>query len=292
MTAAGDERARPAGGPGFSDAVTFAFGDAASGLCGLARAGLSNAGGSALGLVFADREPVAALAQGSVPVDAGADFERLELPGLATTVEEPLQRWTVTFAGDDGHAFDLTFEALGPPAALGEDEAAAQAGGMTGYEQLCLVHGTVRTGGRAHELRCLGQRGHLWGEPDWSRIETTRTVTAWLEDGTGMSLTAVRPAGAADHAAEATWAALLGGAGSLRVDEPRLSTTYDGEGRQRRAGLELWVGEEDAYPRRGAGELLCGSTLDLGQLRLDCAFFTWRVDGRSGIGRYDVLRQA
>jgi len=295
VTAAGDERARPATGPGFSDAVTFAFADAGSGLCGLARAGLSGAdgerSGSALGVLFADREPVAALARGALPVDAGAGFERLELPGLAATVEEPLQRWTVTFAGDE-EGFSLTFEAVGPPATLGEEEPAALAGGMTGYEQLCLVHGTVRAGGRSRELRCLGQRGHLWGEPDWERIETTRTLSAWLDDGTGVALTAVRPAGAADHASEATWATLLGAAGSLRVDEPRLSTTYDEAGRQRRAGLELWVGEEDAYPRRGSGELLCGSTLELGQLRLDCAFFGWHMDGRRGIGRYDLLRRA
>ena len=296
MTEAGDERARPAGGPGFSDAVTFAFADAQTGLCGLARAGLSSAGGdragSALGVLFAEREPVAVLAKGALPVDDGAGFERVELPGLAATVEEPLQRWTVAFSGEADQGFELTFEALGPPATLDEDEPAALAGGMTGYEQLCLVHGTVRAGGRAHELRCLGQRGHSWGEPDWGRIETTRTLTAWLDDGTGLSLTGVRPAGATDHAAELTWAALLGAAGSVRVDDPRLSTTYDGAGRQRSAGLELWVGEEDAYPRRVSGELLCGSTLDLGQLRLDCAFFRWHMDGRGGVGRYDLLRRA
>ena len=86
--------------------------------------------------------------------------------------------------------------------------------------------------------------------------------------------------------------AVIGAGGSLRVDEPRLSTTYDEDGRQVRAGLELWVGEEDDYPRRAAGEVLCGSTLDLGDLRLDCAFLRWRMGGRSGVGRYDLLRRA
>ena len=113
-----------------------------------------------------------------------------------------------------------------------------------------------------------------------------------LDDGSGLALTAVRPDGVPGHEPEATWAALLGAAGSLRVDEPRLSTTYDEDGRQRRAGLELWVGEDDDYPRRAAGDVVCGSTLDLGQLRLDCAFFAWQVDGREGVGRYDVLRRA
>jgi hypothetical protein len=194
----------------------------------------------------------------------------------------------VRLAGEAG--FELEFEALGPPAELGA--AAARAGGMTGYEQLCRVSGSVRAGGAERELSCLGQRGHAWGEPDWDRIDSTRSLAAWLDDGSGVVLSAVRPAGAAGHEPEATWAALLGAAGSLRVDEPRLSTTYDDEGRQRRAGLELWVGEDDGYPRQATGEVICGSTLDLGQLRLDCAFVRWRMDGVTGGGRYDVLRRA
>ncbi len=159
---------------------------------------------------------------------------------------------------------------------------------MAGCEQLCLVHGTVR----GHEIRCMGQRGHTWGEPDWERTESTRTLAAWLDDGSGVVLSAVRPAGSPGHEPEATWAALLGAAGSLRADEPRLSTTYDEGGRQCRPGLELWVGGGDGYPRHAIGEVVCGSTLDLGQLRLDCAFVRRRMDGRSGSGRYDVLRRA
>jgi hypothetical protein len=54
----------------------------------------------------------------------------------------------------------------------------------------------------------------------------------------------------------------------------------------------LWVGEDDDYPRRGAGQVLCGSSVELGSLRLDLAFFGWTLDGRRGVGRYDVLRRA
>ena len=100
----------------------------------------------------------------------------------------------------------------------------------------------------------------------------------------------MRPRGAA-HAEEPIWAALLDDAGTVRVDDPRLSTTYDVDGRQRRAGLELWVHGEE-HPLRGSGEVLCGSTLDLGALRMDCAFFRWRIEGETGVGRYDVLRRA
>ena len=81
--------------------------------------------------------------------------------------------------------------------------------------------------------------------------------------------------------------------GALAVADPRLSTTYDGAGRQRRAGLELWVtGDDDEFPRRVGGEVACGTSLELGRLRLDCAFFRWRMEGRAGVGRYDVLRRA
>ena len=52
------------------------------------------------------------------------------------------------------------------------------------------------------------------------------------------------------------------------------------------------MGEEDDYPRRGAGQVLCGSSVELGQLRLDCAFFAWQLDGREGVGRYDLVRRA
>jgi hypothetical protein len=250
---------------------------------GLARLGLSDSGGSALAVLFEGREPVQAIARGGLPVDAAADFERLELDGLATTVEQPLRRWTLRIASDE-----LVFDATGPPADIEPSEPAARAGGLIGYEQLCRVQGTVR----GREIRCLGQRGHTWGEPDWERIESTRSLAAWLEDGSGVVLNAVRPAGTSGHEPEATWAALLGRAGSVRVDQPRLSTTYDEGGRQRRAGLELWVGEDDSYPRHATGEVVCGSTLDLGQLRLDCAFVRWHMDGRTGSGRYDVLRRA
>jgi hypothetical protein len=234
-------------------------------------------------VLFQGDDPIV-VASGDIAVAPDADFARLELGELAATVDEPLRRWTVTLAG----RFALTFEALGAPAELDASEPAAAAGGMVGYEQLCRVQGTV--GGR--DVRCLGQRGHTWGEPDWDRIEATRTVTAWLEDGSGLTLQTVRPAGADDHEAEVEWAALLAPAGALRIDDPRLSTTYDEDGRQRRAGLELWVGAEDAYPRRASGQAFCGSSLDLGRLRLDCAFFRWRMDGRAGVGRYDRLTRA
>jgi hypothetical protein len=291
---AADEAARDAA----TDSVTFAFGDPGAQLYGLARLGLARGSdgarqGSALALLFSGREPVAALARGALPVAEDAGWEALELSGLRATVEAPLDRWTVRFDAADGQGFALDFAALGAPAALGDDAPAARLGGMAGYEQPCRVSGTVRAGGSEHVVDALGQRGHTWGDPDWERIELARTVTAWTETASA-ALTAIRPACAAHHAEEAMWAALWEPEGLVDIDDGRLSTTYDADGHTRRAGLELWpagdTGEE--WARRGAGEVLCGSSLDLGALRLECAFFRWHLEGRPGVGRYDILRRA
>jgi hypothetical protein len=272
-----------------TDSVTFSFGDAGAQLYGLARLGLSRATGqgSALALLFSGREPVAALAQGALPVSDDAGWDALELGGLRATIEAPLERWTVRFDAADSQGFALELSALGDAAAT------PPLGGMAGYEQPCRVRGTVRAGGREQAIDALGQRGRAWGDPDWEQIELARTVTAWT-DGASAALTAIRPDGAAHHAEEATWAALWEPEQLLEIEEGRLSTTYDADGHARRAGLELWpagdTGEE--WPRRGAGEVLCGSSLDLGSLRLDCAFLRWHLEGRAGVGRYDILRRA
>jgi hypothetical protein len=271
--------------PGDTDAVTFSWADPSTGLCGLARVatGLSADGAeqpSALAVVFSGREPLGAIAvAGPEAPDA-----------VSAHVEEPLQRWTVRGGGE--LAFELEFTATTPSAELGARDKAAKAGGLQGYEQVCRVSGTVRVEGRSRAVNGLGQRGHAWGNPDWDKIALTRTVGAWFEDGSGVVIGAVRPDGVTVHADEAIWAAVLDGERARIVDDARLSTTTDEAGRQIRAGLELWVGKDDDYPFRGTGEVVAGSTLELGALRLDVAFFRWHVEGRTGIGHYDVIRHA
>ena len=252
-------------GDGAVDAVTVAFGDPKQRLYGLARVGLP--GPTGMGILF-----------------EGSDVVAVETEGVTTEVVEPLKRWRAHF----GDYFDLELEALSPPAALSADQPAARAGGMTGYEQLCRVRGTVEE----RPIDCLGQRGHSWGRPDWDRIALARTVSAWLDDETAVSLTAVRSSKAKHHADEDVAAYVVSRGVPVLMDEPLVSTTYDGDGRQRHVGLELWPAGDDALPYRAAGEALCGTTLDLGSLRLDCAFFSWKMEGRSGVGRYDVLRRA
>ena len=284
---------RPRTGAGFSDAVTVAFGDARADLYGIARLGLADNGASGLAILFHGGEPVAVKAEGGVEAGEPVSWDEVSAAGLDTEVVEPLRAWRLQFASDEA-SFDLDLRALGAVAELDPGDPVAQTGGMTGFEQACHVTGTATVGGRRVDVDALGQRGHSWGAPDWDRIALARTVGAWLGDDLAVSLTAIRPAGAKHHEDERVAATILdrdpesGTARATPVVEPRLSTTYDADGRQLAAGLELYV-DEDAPPRRAAGDVACGTTLDLGRLTLHCAFFRWRMEGRIGVGRYDVL---
>jgi hypothetical protein len=62
---------------------------------------------------------------------------------------------------------------------------------------------------------------------------------------------------------------------------------YDGEGRQRSAGVELWLPEED-FPRRASGAVQAGLSLSLDGLHVHVAVFAWRMDGRDGLGAYEL----
>ncbi|UTI66929.1 hypothetical protein NBH00_12140 [Paraconexibacter antarcticus] len=297
------EQPQPSSSAAFSDAVTFAFGDPAADVYGVARVGLSTGPdgepqGSGLAIVFTGREPVAVRAAGGLPV-AEPSFDAVDAAGVRTTTVTPLREWTLSFTGEDGTVgFALTYTALSEPGEVEPGSAAAKHGGMEGYEQLCRVTGTAQVRGGTRAIDCLGQRGHSWGAPDWDRLTLARTVSAWAGEDLGVALTSVRPVKAKSHADEAVAAAIFaapaddapGLAVAIAPDEARLSTTYDGEGRQRRAGLEIYETEE-GYPHRGAGDVICGTSLDLGRLRLDCAFFRWQLDGREGVGRYDILRR-
>jgi hypothetical protein len=290
---AADDAPRPPAGDGFSDAVTMAFGDERAELYGIARLGLAAGGASGLTVLFHRGEPVVVRAEGGVEADVPRAWDEVSAAGLDTEVVEPLRAWRLHYADDDA-SLDLELSAVGAIAELDAAGPLAQLGGMAGFEQALRVTGAATVRGRRVAVDGLGQRGRSWGAPDWDRMALARTVGAWLGDDLAVSLSAIRPAGARDHEHEQVAATILDrdpesdAARAVAVAEPRLSTTYDAEGRQRAAGLELFV-DDDALPRRAAGEVVCGTTLDLGRLLLQCAFFRWRMEGRTGIGRYDVL---
>ncbi len=293
----------PQAAAGITDSVTFSFGSREAELYGVARAGLSVDGdvasGSGLGMLFAGHEPVSARAAGGIALDALA-WEEVDAGGVQTEVVEPLRCWNVSFEAEDGRTgFDLTFTAVSEPAWLDRESDVGKVGGMEGYEQICRVVGSVRARGGDRRIDCLGQRGHSWGAPDWSRLSLVRTVSAWVDPSLAVSLSSIRDVKGKHHDDEAIGATLFaplsdestGLVDARPILEPRISTTYDEDGRQKVAHIELFE-DEESWARRAGGSVFCGTTLDLGELRLDCAFFHWEMEGREGVGRYDILRRA
>ena len=117
-----------------------------------------------------------------------------------------------------------------------------------------------------------------------------RSIGIVFSDGGLMALSAVRPAGAGDHGAEEVAAILCDPDGApVEVSEALLSTEYGPDGVQRRATLELWVGDE-GQPLRGAGTLISSSAVHRPGLDSSIAFFRWALEGREGLGHYEVVR--
>jgi len=124
--------------------------------------------------------------------------------------------------------------------------------------------------------------------PAWEELDALRTISALIEDGDAMLALARRPRGASGHGHELVAAGLLHEGETMAVEETRISTVYDSEGRQRSAGLELWLPGEE-FPRRGSGVAVAGSSLELEGLYVHAAVFRWRLDGREGIGAYELM---
>jgi hypothetical protein len=117
-----------------------------------------------------------------------------------------------------------------------------------------------------------------------------RSIGIVFADGGLLALSAVRPAGTADHGAEEVVAILCDpDAAPVEVSEALLSTEYGPDGVQRRATLELWI-DDDGQPLRGAGTLISSSAVHRPGLDSNVAFFRWSLEGREGLGHYEVVR--
>jgi hypothetical protein len=181
-------------------------------------------------------------------------------------------------SGDGWHAelngeLTLDAEALSEPAELGGVSA-----------RLVRVRGEA--GGR--RVDGLGTLSETSAAPRWEELDALRTISALVDEHFALLALARRPRGALGHGEERMTAMLLDGERFTEVEEARLSTVYDGEGRQRSAGLELWMPGEE-YPRRGSGVVVAGSSLQLDELEVHAAVFRWRIDGREGIGAYELM---
>jgi len=167
----------------------------------------------------------------------------------------------------------LEFEPVSPPAELGGVRA-----------HLTRVRGEAS--GRA--VDGLGTVSETEVPPRWEELDAVRGITALVDEQHALVALARRPHGAVGHGDEEIVARLVEDDALLEVEDTRISTVYDAGGRQRSAGLELWIPGEE-YPRRGSGQVIAGSSLDLDALQVHVAVFRWRLDGREGIGAYELM---
>ncbi len=118
-----------------------------------------------------------------------------------------------------------------------------------------------------------------------------RSIGIVFADGGLLAITSALPAGAREHGEEEVAAVLCDpDAAPVAFDEALLSTEYGEDGVQRRVNLELWPDAEDGRPLRGAGTLISSTTVQRGSLNAEIAFFRWSVEGREGLGTYEVAR--
>jgi hypothetical protein len=167
----------------------------------------------------------------------------------------------------------LELEPIGAEADLGEISA-----------QVCRVTGDAL----GRQVDCLGTISQTRSAPKWEELDGLRTISVLVDADNGLLALAKRPRGAHGHGEELVQAALINEGELVKVEDARISTVYDGGGRQRNAGLELWLpGEEIA--RRGAGSAIAGTSLELEGLAVHIAIFRWQLEGAEGYGAYELM---
>jgi len=118
-----------------------------------------------------------------------------------------------------------------------------------------------------------------------------RSIGIVFSDGGLLAITSALPAGAREHGDEEIAAVLCDpDAAPVTFEEALLSTEYGEDGVQRRVTLELWPDADDGRPLRGAGTLINSSSVQRRGLNAEIAFFRWSVEGREGLGTYEVAR--
>ena len=199
---------------------------------------------------------------------------------------EAIEEWQL-----DAGAARLTVAPVGEAIAV-----QAPDDGIEGWDQLCRVSGRIERDGAELAVDCFGLRSSWSDTIDLERFESIRSVSAWFEPGEALALTAFRPRKAKAHDRDLIAAAVIAPDGSASVEDPRLSTTYAGDGWPARAGLELWLAGEEPerqYPQRASGEARGARVQALdGGLQMRAEPFRWHSRGREGAGMYLLARRA
>ena len=191
---------------------------------------------------------------------------------VGPTMEQTAGRWRAELAG----VLELELAPVIQAVDLGEATA-----------EVCRVSGDVGE----RRVDCLGTVVETHSPPRWEELDAVRSISALVDEDNAFLALSRRPRGAIGHGEERVVAHLLREGRVFAVEDARVSTVYDSGGRQRSAGLELWLPDEE-LPHRGSGIVVAGSSLDLEGLRVHTAVFRWRLDGREGIGAYELMVRA
>jgi hypothetical protein len=148
---------------------------------------------------------------------------------------------------------------------------------------VCRVEGKVGT----TEVSGLGTVAETKNAPRWEKLDSVRAISALFEPDLAALAIARRPRDANGHGDELVTAALLDNGELRKPEDVRISTVYDGGGRQHSSGVELWFPGED-YPRRLFGTVQAGTSLELGGLFVHAGSFAWRMEGHTGAGLYEL----
>jgi hypothetical protein len=136
----------------------------------------------------------------------------------------------------------------------------------------------------------------LRGDGDGGDVALERVLAVLFDAGPmAVSLTGRRAVGAGGHGDELLDAVVFRGEPPepLRIERPRLSSTYDSHGLLTHAGLELWESEESDRPIRIGGEALAHGELARPQGAITLVtFLAWHHDGLHGLGSYAITSAA
>jgi len=118
-----------------------------------------------------------------------------------------------------------------------------------------------------------------------------RSIGIVFSDGGLLALSSTLPGGRGEHGDEQVVAVLCDpDAAPVEFEEALLSTEYGEDEVQRRVTLELWSHPEDGRPLRGAGTLISAVGVEADGIETTIAFFRWSVEGREGLGHYEIAK--
>jgi hypothetical protein len=216
--------------------------------------------------------------------DAAAEVAGVALPAIGTLLCVGGELIAAATPQLSGGASAWTLQAPGAYALSLEGLADATMLADGSMIWLCRARGVV-------EERELDALATITQVPAAEPFELERSLSVTLDHEISFALLSHRPRGAAGHGEEQLEAVVFRGDPPVSsvVAQPRLSTTYDGEGLPRHAGIELWEQEESEYALRIAGEsLTSGELLHADGARSRVVFMAWHHASHHALGSYTL----